>query len=101
MGCERLACIAATRANPVKAHVGPVGGEAPRVVGDEVMEAEGCRGASQDGVHLVAEPARITKFDGPAVGARGSLEEVSKWSPEVPIRSCPLLALMRLSFPYI
>src|SRR5207248_4467952 len=34
----------------------------------------------QDSVDLVAEPPRITKFDGPAVGARRSLEEASKTS---------------------
>jgi hypothetical protein len=80
MGCKGLACVVATRADPVKAQVGPVGGEAPRMVGDEVMDAEGCRRAPQDGVDLVAEPSRITKFNGPAVGAWCSLEEAGKTS---------------------
>jgi hypothetical protein len=80
MGCEGLACVTATRADSMKTQIGPVGGEAPRMVGDEVMDAEGCRTAPQDGVDFVAEPSRITKFDGPAVGARCSLEEASKTS---------------------
>lgn len=78
MGCEGLACVAAARADSVKTQVGPVGSEAPRMVGDEVMDAEGCRRVPQDGVDFVAEPPRITKFDSPAVGARCSLEEAGK-----------------------
>ena len=62
----------------MKTQVGPVSSEAPRMVCDEVMDAEGCRTASQDSVDLVAEPPWITKFDSPAVGARCSLEEASK-----------------------
>src|ERR671924_387492 len=75
LGCESLTCITATIADPVKAQIGPVGGEAPRMISDEVMDAEGYRRAPQDSVDLSAEPPRITKFDGPAIDARGSLEE--------------------------
>src|SRR5215212_5744982 len=56
----------------MKAQIGPVG--------DEVMHAEGCCRTPEDGVDLVAEPPWITEFDGPAVGARYSLEEAGKTS---------------------
>jgi hypothetical protein len=78
MGCEGQVWVVPTIAAPVKAQIGPVVGEAPRMVGDEIMDAEGCRSALQDGIDLVAEPSRITKFDGPAVGARGRLEEAGE-----------------------
>ena len=80
MGCEGLTCITATRANPMKTQVGPVSGEAPRMVSNEVMNAEGCRRAPQDGVDLVAQPPWITKFDGPVLGAQCSLEETGMTS---------------------
>jgi hypothetical protein len=64
---EDLAWIAAPITAPVKAEGGPVGGEAPRMVRDTVMEAEGRRRAPEDGIDLIAEPARLTQFDGPAV----------------------------------
>jgi hypothetical protein len=80
LSCEGLVCVAATIADPVKAQVSPVSGEVPRMGGDEVMDTEGGRRIPQDGVDLVAEPPWITKFDGPAVGARYSLEEAGKSS---------------------
>src|SRR4029450_6036219 len=75
MGQEGLAWVVTPITAPVKAQIGPVGGEAPRMCREAVMEAEGGRRAPEDGIDFVAEPARITKFDGPAVVPRGRLEE--------------------------
>src|SRR4029453_10144819 len=77
-GQEGLGWVAAAITAPVKAEVGPVGGEALRMVRDTVMNAEGRRRAPEDGVDFVTEPARITKLNGPAVVTGGRLKKAGQ-----------------------
>src|SRR5262249_53343297 len=85
LGRERLVRVVPTVVGTVEAQIDPVSGAGPRMVGDQVMDTQGGSIAAQDRVDLVTEPARVAHFDGPAVGARCSPEEVGEarqiWRP--------------------
>ena len=87
LGGEELAGVVAGVVLAVEAQVGPVGGQAARVVGQQVVDAQGRAVGLQHGVDVLVQPARVAELDRPALAARrGGEEAVEPRGVGLPVR---------------